>query len=95
MTILLPDAEFLLNQITIDTSPVIIIIPGCLFQFSPDIGWNNTRSDDLRMGMLQRRSSRLAMILKNDDQFDPLILPYGQVSSPGRPGAAPPPAYHP
>jgi hypothetical protein len=45
--------EFFLNRITIDTPPVVIIISGCLLQFFPDIGWNDSGSNNLRMGVFE------------------------------------------
>src|SRR4030042_776760 len=76
----LPIVEFLLNRVAIDTPSMVIVISGCLFQLFSDIGWNNTGSYDLRMSVFQRCSSRLPMILKNDDQLNPRILPDGKVS---------------
>jgi hypothetical protein len=49
----LPKTEFLLDQIAIDTTSVVIVIPGGFLQFFPDIGRNDCGTDELGMGMVQ------------------------------------------
>jgi hypothetical protein len=70
-----PETEFFLNQITIDTPAMVIVIASSLLQFFSNVGRDHSRSGGLRMGVLQRCPSRFTVVFKDDDQFDPRIFP--------------------
>src|SRR5581483_7416374 len=65
---------FLANDVAEHTTLFVDVVLLGSFQFLNDIDWKNWKSDQLRMGVLERGSGRLSVILENQDVFEPAVL---------------------